>query len=229
MAMADMVVTRAGLNMGATPRNLPTWARARSWVGRQHFTDGCRPSSRNLGDDYFHSGIRDPTRLATHTPSPYKILYNDAVPMTGGQPHDGNVHPWTISSRSMRRSAPHRPGERRPGQILIRCPSGLRHDRSITRRARRGPARAARGPGRLRHDTTRPCGREAPRAKRGHLSRSARRVSSTGGVRGLRRLLDQSNCLSVVAGRDSSSAGNRAIDHVVPQQDFSCPNGFRPA
>jgi indolepyruvate ferredoxin oxidoreductase len=37
--------------------------------------------------------------VATNTTITYKILYNDAVAMTGGQPHDGNVRPWTISQQ----------------------------------------------------------------------------------------------------------------------------------
>src|SRR5204862_7609446 len=37
--------------------------------------------------------------IATSPTLTYKILYNDAVAMTGGQPHDGNVRPWTISQQ----------------------------------------------------------------------------------------------------------------------------------
>src|SRR4029450_6425217 len=70
------------------------------WVGARHFTD-VPHVFQNLGDGtYFHSGylaIRQ--AIATNTNITYKILYNDAVAMTSGQPHDGNVHPWTISQQ----------------------------------------------------------------------------------------------------------------------------------
>jgi len=75
-------------------------AEGATWVGASHFTD-MPHVFQNLGDGtYFHSGylaIRQ--AIAANTNITYKILYNDAVAMTGGQPHDGNVHPWTISQQ----------------------------------------------------------------------------------------------------------------------------------
>jgi len=69
-----------------------------SWTGLSHFTDE-KHVFVNLGDGtYFHSGsmaIRQ--AVASGANVTYKILYNDAVAMTGGQQHDGNLSPTQIS------------------------------------------------------------------------------------------------------------------------------------
>ena len=53
----------------------------------------------NLGDGtYFHSGsLAIRASVASKANITYKILYNDAVAMTGGQPHDGELSPQQIT------------------------------------------------------------------------------------------------------------------------------------
>ncbi|MEJ8574603.1 indolepyruvate ferredoxin oxidoreductase family protein [Microbaculum marinum] len=60
------------------------------WLGQFPFS-GDRHMFVNLGDGtYFHSGILAiRAAVAAKAPITYKILYNDAVAMTGGQTHDG--------------------------------------------------------------------------------------------------------------------------------------------
>jgi indolepyruvate ferredoxin oxidoreductase len=68
------------------------------WVGIAPFTDE-KHIFANIGDGtYFHSGslaIRQ--AIASKANITYKILYNDAVAMTGGQRHDGDLSPQQIT------------------------------------------------------------------------------------------------------------------------------------
>jgi len=81
-----------------------------TWVGQAPFTETGHVF-QNIGDGtYFHSGslaIRH--AVATKTRITYKILFNDAVAMTGGQEHDGQLTPAAIarqvSSEGVRRIA----------------------------------------------------------------------------------------------------------------------------
>src|SRR5215469_5648633 len=68
------------------------------WVGISPFTNENHIFA-NLGDGtYFHSGLLAIRQaIASKANITYKILYNDAVAMTGGQRHDGDLSPQQIT------------------------------------------------------------------------------------------------------------------------------------
>ena len=68
------------------------------WTALGRYTDE-KHRFVNLGDGtYFHSGtLAIRASVAAKANITYKVLYNDAVAMTGGQPHDGELTPQQIT------------------------------------------------------------------------------------------------------------------------------------
>ena len=123
-----------------------------SWLGEAPFST--RPHMfQNVGDGtFYHSGsLAVRAAVASGANLTFKILYNDAVAMTGGQKMEtGNLDvPAITRAARIRGRAGDRRRHRRAGQISARQRLRARRACLAPRRARRRPAPAARGAGRL--------------------------------------------------------------------------------
>ena len=233
MAMAGIGCHTLAINMERNTRTFTHMgAEGATWVGASHFSD-MKHVFQNLGDGtYFHSGylaIRH--AVATNTTITYKILYNDAVAMTGGQPHDGNVRPWTISQQV------HAEGVRRIALVSddpTKYPPGTAWAPGVTFHPReeldavQRELREYAGVSVLIYDQT--CAAEKRRRrKRGTFPDPARRVFINQAVcEGCGDCSTQSNCLSVQP-VETEFGTKRAIDQSSCNKDFSCLNGFCPS
>ncbi|MBN9087587.1 MAG: indolepyruvate ferredoxin oxidoreductase family protein [Reyranella sp.] len=233
MAMAGIGCHTLAIGM---ERNTKTFthmgAEGAPWVGASHFTE-MPHVFQNLGDGtYFHSGyLALRQAVATNTTITYKILYNDAVAMTGGQPHDGNVHPWTISQQA------HAEGVRRialvsddPDKYPIGtewAPGVTFHHRDELDEVQRS-LREYKGVSVLIYDQT--CAAEKRRRrKRGTYPDPNKRVFINQAVcEGCGDCSVASNCLSVTP-VETEFGTKRAIDQSSCNKDFSCLNGFCPS
>ena len=203
-----------------------------SWIGISPFTD-LKHIFQNVGDGtYFHSGqlcIR--AAVAADVSITFKILYNDAVAMTGGQPLDGTL---TVPQLTRQLDAE---GVQRIALVAddpdkYPSDSGIAklvtiHHRDELDRVQRELA-DFRGVSALIYDQT--CAAEKRRRrKRGQFPDPARRVVINEAVcEGCGDCGAKSNCLSVrpIA---TEFGVKRQIDQSSCNKDYSCLDGFCPS
>jgi indolepyruvate ferredoxin oxidoreductase len=202
-----------------------------TWLGMAEHS-GTKHVFANMGDGtYYHSGL-----LAIRAASgrgvniTYKLLYNDAVAMTGGQPVDGPLNVPQITRQVRRRRRAHRRAGRRPGKIR-RNPGfaegvELRHRDELERTQRE--LRESKGVTVLVYDQT--CAAEKRRRrKRGTFPDPAVRVFINELVcEGCGDCSAKSNCLSVVP-VETEFGRKRAIDQSTCNKDYACVSGFCPS
>ena len=203
-----------------------------TWVGQAPFS-GDRHIFANLGDGtYFHSGLLAIRQsVAAGVSITYKILYNDAVAMTGGQPVDGQLSVGQLT-RQLEAEGISRivivtdePAKYR--QVRDLAPNTPVHHRDRLDAVQR-ELREHRGVSILIYEQT--CATEKRRRrKRGKLADPARRVFINEAVcEGCGDCGVQSNCLSIVPVQ-TEFGRKRAIDQSSCNKDFSCVNGFCPS
>ena len=203
-----------------------------TWIGQAPFTD-TKHVFQNLGDGtYFHSGILAVrAAVASGVNITYKILYNDAVAMTGGQPIDGSLSIpdllRQISGEGVRRIAlvsdePQGWRGRMPGLDGL----SLHHRDEMD--AVQRELREVRGTTVIVYQQT--CAAEKRRRrKKGALEDPAKRLFINDAVcEGCGDCSVQSNCLSIVP-KETPLGRKRRIDQSACNKDYSCNRGFCPS
>ena len=201
------------------------------WVGQAPFTDE-KHIFANLGDGtYFHSGLLAIRQaVAAKVNITYKILYNDAVAMTGGQPVDGSLSvPQVV--RQLRAEGVNNIVVVTDGTARAYGPSDIPHvpirhrdELDVIQRE----LRESGGVTALIYDQT--CAAEKRRRrKRGTYPDPARRVFINEAVcEGCGDCGVKSNCMSIVP-VETEFGRKRQIDQSSCNKDYSCLNGFCPS
>jgi indolepyruvate ferredoxin oxidoreductase len=201
-----------------------------NWAGRAPFT-GNGHVFQNLGDGtYFHSGhlaIRQAVSAGVNIT--YKILFNDAVAMTGGQPIDGMLDVAQITrlvaGEGVKRIAVVSDEPEKYAQTF--APGVTVHHRDdldvVQRELREVPGVSV-----LVYDQT--CAAEKRRRrKKGLYPDPPKRVVINELVcEGCGDCQQKSNCLSIVP-VETEFGRKRQIDQSSCNKDFSCLNGFCPS
>ncbi len=204
-----------------------------SWVGQAPFTDENHVFV-NLGDGtYFHSGllaIRGAVSSGVNVT--YKILFNDAVAMTGGQPHDGPIDVPTMahqvfSERVKRLAVVSDEPEKYSTSAGYFPPGTTVHHRSELTKLQK-EFRETPGCTVIIYDQT--CAAEKRRRrKRGLFPDPAKRAFINEAVcEGCGDCSVKSNCLSVVP-KETEFGRKREIDQSSCNKDYSCVEGFCPS
>jgi indolepyruvate ferredoxin oxidoreductase len=202
------------------------------WIGQAPFTETPHVFA-NLGDGtYTHSGVLAiRAAVAAKVNITYKLLFNDAVAMTGGQPIDGGL---TVPALT-RQLAAEGVGrivvvtdepDKYPASVDFASGATVRHRDDLD--AVQRELREIAGVTAIVYDQT--CAAEKRRRrKRGRFPDPAKRVFINDLVcEGCGDCSKTSNCLSVVP-VETEFGRKRAIDQSSCNKDYSCVEGFCPS
>jgi indolepyruvate ferredoxin oxidoreductase len=202
------------------------------WIGQAPFTE-TRHVFANIGDGtYTHSGILAVrSAVAAGVNMTYKVLFNDAVAMTGGQPIDGGLT-VPIVTRQLAAEGVRQvvvvsdEPEKYPPATDFAAGTSVRHRDELDLVQRE--LREIGGVTAIVYDQT--CAAEKRRRrKRGRFPDPPRRVVINDLVcEGCGDCSTQSNCLSVVP-VETEFGRKRAIDQSSCNKDYSCLKGFCPS
>jgi len=206
-----------------------------SWVGQAPFSKD-QHIFANLGDGtYYHSGMLAVRQsIAAKVNVTYKILFNDAVAMTGGQPIDGTLKvpemTRELDAEGARRIVvvTDEPQKYDDAEVKARLAPGVtvRHRDDLD--AVQRELREVEGCTILIYDQT--CATEKRRRrKRGTMATPAKTVVINELVcEGCGDCSVQSNCLSVEP-VETEFGRKRRINQSTCNKDFSCLKGFCPS
>ncbi|MDX7999921.1 indolepyruvate ferredoxin oxidoreductase family protein [Xenorhabdus sp. Reich] len=211
---------------------LPMGGEGIDWVGHSPFVNRSHVF-QNLGDGtYFHSGhlaIRQSVAAGSHIT--YKLLFNDAVAMTGGQPLDGSITIPQIASLMLAEGVKevavvtddldkYKGKKVFPANVKL---YGRDYLEDIQKRFREIPGVTV-----IIYDQA--CATELRRKrKRGLIPKAPRRAVINELIcEGCGDCQIQSNCLAVVPVK-TPLGSKRTIDQHVCNSDLSCLKGFCPS
>jgi indolepyruvate ferredoxin oxidoreductase len=202
------------------------------WIGQAPFTKE-KHIFANLGDGtYFHSGLLAiRAAVAAKVSMTYKILYNDAVAMTGGQHHDGPLDPAMISRQIAAEGVT-------PIVIVTdepeKYPHGTNWAPGVTIRHRdeldqvQRELREAPGVSALIYDQTCASEKRRRRKRNAFPDPAVRAVINEMVCEGCGDCSAKSNCLSVEP-LETEFGRKRAINQSSCNKDYSCVKGFCPS
>ncbi len=202
-----------------------------NWIGEAPFSK--RPHVfQNLGDGtYNHSGVQAiRAALAAGTNITYKILYNDAVAMTGGQANEGDLSPQQIAAEVKAMGVEHVAVVFDEKEEINRgdFPAGLTFHERKELLSVEEKFREHKGVSVIVYVQT--CAAEKRRRrKRGLFPDPDKRVFiNTDVCEGCGDCGVQSNCISIEP-VETELGRKRAINQSSCNKDFSCLNGFCPS
>lgn len=199
------------------------------WVGAEPFSD-TQHIFQNLGDGtYQHSGLLAiRAAVAAGTNITFKILYNDAVAMTGGQPAEGSIDPLAIYRQLLAEGvADVRLVSDDPSRWAV-LPDGKRASHRDNLEAIQIELRNIPGVTGIIYEQT--CAAEKRRRrKRGEFPDPDRRLFINPRVcEGCGDCSVQSSCIAIQPLKTEDGT-KRRIDQSACNKDFSCLNGFCPS
>ncbi len=202
-----------------------------NWIGEAPFSNTPHVF-QNLGDGtYNHSGIQAiRAAVAAKTNITYKILYNDAVAMTGGQHNEGDLDAPRIAAELKAMGIKHiavvYDEKEEPARDPF--PTGLEWHERAEMEAVQKKFREIEGVSAIIYIQT--CAAEKRRRrKRGTFPDPDKRVFiNTDICEGCGDCGVQSNCVSIVP-EETELGRKRAIDQSSCNKDFSCLKGFCPS
>ncbi|MCB2072810.1 MAG: indolepyruvate ferredoxin oxidoreductase family protein [Novosphingobium sp.] len=201
------------------------------WVGAQSYVETPH-MFQNLGDGtYTHSGLLTiRASVAAKSNVTFKILYNDAVAMTGGQPAEGSLSPEQIVRELVTEGVSpvvlvsEDPSRFKSGDLPPGVEIHHRDDLDAVQRR----LRELKGTTAIVYEQT--CANEKRRRrKRGAYADPDRRLFiNTAVCEGCGDCSVQSNCLSVTP-VETEFGRKRRIDQSTCNKDYSCIKGFCPS
>jgi len=203
-----------------------------TWIGQAPFTETPHVF-QNLGDGtYFHSGhLALRAAVASKVNITYKILYNDAVAMTGGQPIDGILRVDQLSRQVFNEGVQRialvsDDPDKYPSREAFAPITTFHHRRDLDSVQRE--LREFKGVSVIIYDQT--CATEKRRRrKRGTmLDLDKRAIINPAVCEGCGDCGAKSGCLSILP-KETAQGRKREIDQSACNKDFSCVEGFCPS